>query len=125
MSSDQVILHFGNDSLLTEARIRVLEDAGYEVVAADTQADVLRFLRSRLVSLVVACHSVPPDELESAVQQIKRLKPRIPVMIVHVGGLVRPQRSRADGFIDGLRGPEHMLFQVASIITRNTTAAAS
>jgi hypothetical protein len=44
-------------------------------------------------------------------------------MIVHVGGLVRPQRSHADGFIDGLRGPEHMLAQVGSFITRNITAA--
>lgn len=124
MGHNRLILHFGNDSLLAEARMLVLEDAGYDVVPADTQADALRFLRSRSVSLVIACHSVPPEELESTVRQIKQLRPRIPVMIVHVGGLVRPQRSTADGFIDGLRGPEHMLSQVASFITRNNTAAA-
>ena len=124
MSSGRLILHFGNDSLLAEARILVLEDAGYEVIAADTHAAALRFLRTRRVSLVIACHSVPPEDLEFTVRQMKHLRPRIPLIMVHVGGLVRPQRSHADGFIDGLRGPEHMLYQVATFITRNATAAA-
>jgi CheY-like chemotaxis protein len=125
MPGRHVVLHFGNDPLLTEARVLVLEDAGYEVVAAETQAGALRLLKSRRVSLVVACHSIPPEELEAAVRQMKQLKPGLPVIVVHVGRLLPPQRSVADGFVDGLRGPEHLLAQIASFVSRNGTAAAS
>jgi CheY-like chemotaxis protein len=119
------VLHFGNDPLLTEARVLVLEDAGYEVVAAETQAGALRLLKSRRVSLVVACHSIPPEELEAAVRQMKQLKPGLPVIVVHVGRLLPPQRSVADGFVDGLRGPEHLLAQIASFVSRNSSTAAA
>lgn len=125
MSGRHLVLHFGNDPLLTEARVLVLEDAGYEVVTAESQAAVLRLLKTRRVSLVIACHSVPPDELESTVRQMKQLKPTVPIIVVHVGRLLQPQRSVANGFVDGLRGPEHLLSQIAAFITRNNTAAAS
>ena len=130
MSSRIVLLHFGNDVLLSEARQQVLEDAGYDVMVADTQAEVMRVLRTRRVGAVIACHSVSPGELESTVRQIRQLSPRLPVIAVHVGGLIGAPRALADGFIDGLRGPEHLLSQVASfvtrdVVTRDTTAAAS
>ena len=125
MATGRLLLHFGIDALLTDARARVLEDAGYEVVIAETRSAALRILRSRAVNLVLACHSVPPNELEAAVREIRRLKQRVPVVVVHVGGLIRPQRSLADGFVDGLRGPEHLLSQVAAYVTRGNTAAAA
>jgi DNA-binding NtrC family response regulator len=126
MSSRSLILHLGYDALLSEARGIILEDAGYEVVLVDAPDNAIRVLKTQEVSLVVACHSVPPDELAAAVQQMKRVRPRVPVVVVHVGGLLQPQRSLADGFIDGLRGPEHLLSRVAGTISRNhTTTAAS
>jgi DNA-binding response OmpR family regulator len=126
MPISRLILHFGTDALLSEARAQVLEDAGYEVLTVDTHNAALRVLRTRAVLAVIVCHSVPPDELEAALAMIKNLKPHVPIMVVHVGGLVRPHRSLADGFVDGLRGPEHLLSQVAAFITRSkATAAAS
>jgi DNA-binding response OmpR family regulator len=125
MSSRPLLLHFGNDALLAEARVLVLEDAGYDVVSAETQSGALRLLRARPVSLVIACHTVPPGELEATVRQMKQLKPRVPVIVVHVGGVLEPQRSVADGFVDGLRGPAHLLAQVASFSRRNRIAVAS
>jgi CheY-like chemotaxis protein len=123
MASRKLILHFGYDKLLTEARGIVLEDSGYEVVAADTGAAAIQLLRTRRVSLVVACHSVPPDELARVLQQMKQVQARVPIVVVHVGGLIQPQRAVADGFIDGLRGPEHLLSQVAATITRSSKIA--
>ncbi len=126
MAAHRMILHYGNDALLTEARIRVLEDAGYEVVKADTANAAFRALRTCAVDLVLVCHSVGAEELEAAVAEMKRLKGHVPVLVIHVGGLVRPQRARADGFIDGLRGPEHLLAQVANFVAQtDSTAAAS
>jgi CheY-like chemotaxis protein len=123
MASRKLILHFGYDKLLAEARGIILEDSGYEVVAAHTGAAAIQVLRARRVSLLIACHSVPPDELARVLQQMKQLQPRVPIVVVHVGGLIQPQRSVADGFIDGLRGPEHLLSQVAATITRNSKIA--
>jgi len=54
---------------------------------------------------------------------MKLLKPHVPVVVVHVGGLIQPQRSLADGFIDGLRGPEHLLSRVAACIAGPTATA--
>jgi DNA-binding response OmpR family regulator len=125
MVTGRLLVHFGIDALLAEARARVLEEAGYEVIVTETRRGALRILRGRSVDLVLACHSVPPDELEGALREIRRLKPPVPVVVVHVGGLVRPQRSLADGFVDGLRGPEHLLSQVAAILARSGTAAAA
>ena len=86
-------MHYGCDELLCEARVAVLEDAGYEVLSAETPAAVLRTLRARRVSLVIACHSIPADELESVVRQMRQYKPRVPILVVHVGGLINPQRA--------------------------------
>jgi len=125
MPSRHVILHFGYDPLLTDARIAVLEDAGYEVITADTSAAAMRVLRTRRVHLIVACHSVPPEELQFTVRHMRLLRPKVPILVVHVGGLVDPQRALADACVDGLRGPEHLLSQVASSLIRATRAAAS
>jgi DNA-binding response OmpR family regulator len=125
MSSRPLVLHYGSDELLSEARVAVLEDAGYEVVSADTPAAVLRTLRARRVSLVIACHSIPADELESVVHQVRQYKPRVPILVVHVGGLINPQRAMADACVDGLRGPQHLLSQVASWAGRTRRMAAS
>ncbi len=126
MTANRLLVHFGTDALLTEARVQVLEDAGYEVIAVGTQRALMQALRSRPVSAIVACHSVPPEELDNAIREVKRLKPRVPIIVVHVGGLVQPQRTLADGFVDGLRGPEHLLSQIAALISRSKpTAAAS
>jgi DNA-binding NtrC family response regulator len=120
------VLHFGYDELLAEARTMILEDAGYETLAAAEPKQALRMLRSKTVNVVMVCHSVPPDDLADVLQQMKLVKPHIPLLVVHVGGLIQPQRSLADGFIDGLRGPEHLLARVAACIARvNRTAAAS
>ena len=48
------------DELLSEARIMVLEDGGYDVIAVDLPAAALRVLRTKPIRLVVVCHSVPP-----------------------------------------------------------------
>ncbi len=121
-----LILHYGTDALLADARVRVLEDAGYEVLVATTPAVALRLLRSSSIEAVIVCHSVPPDELQRAVREMKQIKRNVPVLAIHVGGLLQPQRTVADGFIDGLRGPEHLLSRIATVIGRSdSTAAAS
>ena len=124
MPAANLILHFGNDSLLSEARIRILEDAGYKVVSATTKASALRLLRTRCIGLVIMCHSVPPGEVESTAKEIRKLKARVPLILVHLGGLVRALQSVADGFVDGLRGPDHLLAQVATLIGGAATLAA-
>ncbi len=125
MAASRLLLHYGTDSLLTEARVRVLEDAGYDVLVVATARAAVHATRSRAVVAVVACHSVPPDELEAVVREIKQLKPRVPIIVIHVGGLIQPHRSLADGFVDGLRGADHLLSQIASLIARNRPTAAA
>lgn len=121
----KLVLHFGYDELLSEARVMVLEDAGYDAIAVRVPAEAVRLLRAKPVKLVLACHSVPADELASVLRQMKLAKPSVPILLVHVGGLLPPQRAQADGFIDGLRGPEHLLSRVASCIAEDSRIAAA
>lgn len=126
MSPPCILLHFGHDGLLSEARAQVLEQAGYEVVVAYSGPDAFRVLRNRSVALVLVCHSVPPEEAQSVLAEVKRLRPRVPIVVVHVGGLTEPERRYADGFVDGLRGPDHLLARISTFLgIADTSAAAS
>ncbi len=126
MSTPCVLLHFGYDGLLSEARAVVLEQAGYEVVLAHSGNDALRVIKSRSVDLVLVCHSVPPEEAQPVLAEIRRLRPRVPILAVHVGGLTQPERRYADGFVDGLRGPDHLLARISTFLsTADSSAAAS
>jgi DNA-binding response OmpR family regulator len=120
-----ILLHFGYDGLLSEARAQVLEQAGYEVVLAYSGAEALEVLRKRSVQLVLVCHSVPPEETQPVLAEMKRIRPDTPIVVVHVGGLTRPERRYADGFVDGLRGPDHLLARISSFLTVADTGAAA
>jgi hypothetical protein len=48
---------------------------------------------------------------------------RTPVLVVHVGGLTSPHRAQADGFVDGLRGPEHLIARVGNFLRADIAAA--
>lgn len=125
MPAPCVLLHFGYDGLLSEARALVLEQAGYEVVITYSQSEALRALRSRSVALVLVCHSIPPCEAAPVLAEMKRVRPRVPIVVVHVGGLTQPGRRDADGFVDGLRGPDHLLARVSTFLNVADTGAAA
>ncbi len=125
MPAPCVLLHFGYDSLLSEARAVVLEQAGYEVVIAHSRKEALTVLRNRSIGLVLICHSVPPEEAHTVMAERTRLRPHIPIVAVHVGGLTQPERRCADGFVDGLRGPDHLLARISSFLSAADTGAAA
>ncbi len=120
-----ILLHFGYDGLLSEARAVVLEQAGYEVVIAHSGKEALTVLRNRSVELVLVCHSVPSEEARSVLAEMKQLRPHVPIVMVHVGGLTQPERRYADGFVDGLRGPDHLLARISSFLSAADTGAAA
>lgn len=126
MPASSVLLHFGYDGLLSEARAIVLEQAGYEVVITHSGKEALTVLRNRSVALVLVCHSIPPEEAREVLAEMKRLRPLVPIVAVHVGGLAQPERRYADGFVDGLRGPDHLLARVNTFLSAaDTTSVAS
>lgn len=126
MPAPSVLLHFGHDGLLSETRALVLEEAGYEVVLAHSGKDALTVLRNRSVAVVLVCHSVPPDEAQAVLAEMKRLRPQVPIVVVHVGGLTQPERRYADGFVDGLRGPDHLLARISTFLgVADSSVAAS
>jgi DNA-binding response OmpR family regulator len=120
---NRLLLHYGYDGLLTETRIQVLEQAGYEVVSAGSGREALRLLGDHAVALVIVCHSVPPEETEQVLPEMKRLSPLTPILIIHLGGLTDLERRHADGFVDGLRGPDHLLARIANFAADTTAAA--
>jgi DNA-binding response OmpR family regulator len=125
MQKSHILLHFGYDGLLSEARALVLEQAGYEVVIAYSGKEAFKVLRNRSVALILVCHSVPPDEAATVLEEMKRLRPLVPIVMVHVGGLSQTERRYADGFVDGLRGPDHLLARISNFVAADTSAAAS
>ena len=120
------ILHFGYDENLADSRGQVLEDAGYEFLPVSTPLDAVRLSEARRIDLVIVCHTVPASEAKLVVAELKESFPSRPVMVVHVGGsLVHPARRQADGFVDGLRGPEHLLMRVEALLGQTRRAIAS
>ncbi len=126
MPSVPAILHFGYDDLLADARAEVLENAGYEFLPLKTRADAIRVFEARPVDMVIICHTVPATEAKLVVAEMKETKPETPIVVVHVGGgLSHPARRQADGFVDGLRGPEHLLTRVDTLLGQARRAIAS
>lgn len=116
MKHSRTVLHLGYDSLLSEARAHVLENAGYRVLDASDVAAAQRFCRGMTVDLLIVCHSVPPEDAEAVIAETRKRRPHVPVLVVHVGGLTSPQRAQANGFVDGLRGPEHLIARVGNFL---------
>jgi CheY-like chemotaxis protein len=79
-----LILCVEDDEAQRQLRADILEADGYSVVTVAGAADALRVFRTRPVCLVLADHMLKGSSGASLAQQLKKLKPDVPI-VLHSG----------------------------------------
>jgi CheY-like chemotaxis protein len=78
------ILTISRNSILQNLRTEVLEQHGYHVTTAANDEDALRFVEAPNVFwLVLPCHSVPEASRILLAQEIKELRPTLPILMLY------------------------------------------
>jgi DNA-binding NtrC family response regulator len=117
MSTRTSILTISRDQPLQNTRTIILERAGYAVSAALNDKDALDFIEApNAIDLVLMCHSVPEVSRVFLVTRIKKLKPKLPILLLYNG--YDPTAAKVDGSLHSLETPEAMLNMIG-FMTRN------
>ena len=75
-----VILSLGYDSHLMHIRTLLLQRHGYQVEEAYSCSEALGVFSQHSIDLLVICHSVPADEQERLIAEVKSIQPDLPVL---------------------------------------------
>jgi hypothetical protein len=80
--SRNAILSAGRDRPLLFTRNRVLEEAGYNVIATSTAADTVEKFFDGDFDLIILCHSIPLEERERIATLVHMHSPSTPVIVL-------------------------------------------
>ena len=116
MAHSAVILLVDDDPLGIQTRRAVLERNGYRVLTASTAEDGLRVLREQHVDLVLSDHFLRDKRGTALAEEMKRLKPHVPVAILSAAAEVPEGIEKADTFITKLEEIPVMLEEIARLL---------
>jgi CheY-like chemotaxis protein len=122
MDSSKSILTVSRNQMLQDTRTMILEREGYKVSAAANDKEAIGFVESdKSIRLVLLCHSVPESSRILLVNEIKALRPTLPILMLYNG--YNPTQAKVDGSLHSLDNPESML-QMIGFMTREATYGA-
>lgn len=108
MKKTKSILIVSRDNLLQSTRRLVLENAGYTVFSAHTEAEAIQFVEGPdIYSLVLLCHSMPEIRRLFLVEKLKMLQPTLPILMLY--NSYDPTMAKVDRSIHSLESPEALL----------------
>jgi CheY-like chemotaxis protein len=104
MSNQKSILTISRDAELQRLRTLILQDAGYHVAAATSDAQAISFLeKPHSFTLVLLCHSVPESSRVYLADRMKELSPELPILMLYNG--FEPTQAKVDGSLHQLESP--------------------
>jgi CheY-like chemotaxis protein len=104
MSSPKSILTISRDAELQYLRTLILEEAGYHVAAATSDAEAISFLeKPHSFILALLCHSVPEKSRVYLAARMKELSPKLPILMLYNG--YDPTKAKVDGSLHNLEEP--------------------
>ena len=116
MSKQKSILTISRDAELQYLRTLILEEAGYHVAAATSDAEAISFLeKPNSFILALLCHSVPEESRVYLAARIKELSSQLPILMLYNG--YHPTKAKVDGSLHNLDSPEVWL-QMINFLTR-------
>ena len=122
MSIPTVILCVDNEPTGLLVRRLLLSIAGYGVLTAANRDAALSTLRRNHVDLVITGHFLPDPAWAQVAVEIKRLKPKIPLVLL-TGALELPLGSEnADLVLQKGLDPAEFLAAIASLITKSPSS---
>ncbi len=106
------ILYGEADAQVMSAQARVLEKAGYVVVAAVGREAVAGAMARTAFDLVILGHTLTKDDRHHLAYTAKKLNPASRVLVLHASG----KHPKVDLAIDSRRGEAAVLEAVAELI---------
>ncbi|HWR17009.1 MAG TPA: PAS domain S-box protein [Terriglobales bacterium] len=105
-------------------RATILQQRGYRVLTATTAEEALAKFKSEPVDLVVSDHMLGRQTGTQMAQEMKKLNPNIPILIVSGTTEIPADIQNADGFLSKLDGPEQLITRIGEMLSRVSTTAA-
>jgi hypothetical protein len=113
-----VLLCVGNDEALLSYRCKVLNLAGFEVVAARPQPEqanqFTNLCRLHRPAMAVACHTLTAKQRIHLASEIREACPHVPLLALTNGALSATEAQGYDLLLDCLDGPAELIRQVRS-----------
>lgn len=105
---------------------RVLERAGYRVLATLNPHEALEIFRANRIDLVLTEHIVPRSGGPTLAERLKRLKPHVPIAIYSADWAPSPDDMRfAEMFITKLVSADELLDTIELLLDKVQTRAAA
>jgi hypothetical protein len=119
-SGKTTLLCVGNDEALLSYRCKVLNLAGFRVVAArpqpDQQNQFSALCRLHAPAMAIACHTLTTKQRIAVARELRAACPGIPLLALTNGALTDTEARSYDLLLDSLDGPAELIRQVRSHI---------
>lgn len=97
----------------------VLTNAGYHVLTANSGEEGLELFRENPVDMVIADHFLSNKSGLEIAQEMKELKPEVPILIVSAAAEAPAGLEFSDGFLSKGEGPDALLHAIAGLLKRD------
>lgn len=111
-----VILSVDDEPALLYTREKLLQFLGYEVLSAANGEKALEIFAAHPVDLVLLDFRMPGMDGGIVARQMKRRKPRVPVVMVSANQVPNEVLSFVDGFIVKGQRPDVLLAQIKPLL---------
>ena len=117
-TAKSLILCIDDAEVALRVRKLVLASAGYEVLTASSGEEGLEVFREHSIDLVIADHFLTAKTGTEIAEEMKQLKPGVPILIVSASVDTPAGMEFADGFLPKGESPEVLLKSIASMLQR-------
>jgi hypothetical protein len=115
-SEKLTLLCVGNDEALLSYRCKVLDLAGFHVVAArpqlDQQSQFTGLCHLHAPAMAIACHTLTARQRIALARELRIARPEIPLLALTNGTLTPAEAESYDLLLDSLDGPAELIRQV-------------
>jgi DNA-binding response OmpR family regulator len=113
-----LLLCIDDAEVALRVRKLMLTNAGYRVLTAESGEAGLDLFRDNPVDLVIADHFLSDKSGSEIAQEMKELKPRVPILIVSAAPEPPMGLEFSDGFLSKADGPDALLSAIAALLER-------
>jgi hypothetical protein len=115
-SGKVTLLCVGNDEALLSYRCKVLNMAGFTVVAARPQPELpnqyANLCRLHALSMAIVCHTLTTKQRIQLARELREACPHVPRLALTNGALTDAEIQAYDLLLDSLDGPAELIRQV-------------
>ena len=114
-----VILCIDDDHTGLVVRRLLLSTKGYTVLTATSVEVALKLFKCNRIDLVISDHWLPDGTGARLTSQMKRLEPKVPVVLLTAWASVPPGYDHADRLLSKCMAPEEFLAEIANLLSNH------